>query len=400
MSGILLDDEGTEQLIVAAPVDEVFVGSNPAEVRRRRRWVRYVSLAVASIVVAGASGTAYATYRSERARSDLILPGVVVQGVVVGGLTREQAMAAVSAAMQPLLDRPITLQAGRQRWTIQARLLGLRADVASAVEEAVAYSESHSTIARLLDRVRRRTYERAIGVRFWLAEGAITPYVRDVARAMARTPTDAQLGLRGLQLVKVRSRPGAALQAAEAETMVAQALLEGSTRGGALRVRLPVRSIPAKLSERQLGRTIAVNLSENRLYLYDGLRVIRTYMVATAKPGFLTPPGEWTILDKKEFPTWYNPAPTTWGANEPLIVPPGPDNPMGTRAFYLDAPGLIRIHGTNDPPSIGHYASHGCIRLHIPDVEALYDLVPVGTRVLIYGEPPWGVPSSYGTSGA
>ena len=77
-----------------------------------------------------------------------------------------------------------------------------------------------------------------------------------------------------------------------------------------------------------------------------------------------------------------NPAPTGWGAGEPATIPPGPGNPLGTRALYLNAPG-IRIHGTYDTASVGTYASHGCIRMTISDSEDLYPRVPVGTTVLI-----------------
>jgi L,D-transpeptidase ErfK/SrfK len=77
-----------------------------------------------------------------------------------------------------------------------------------------------------------------------------------------------------------------------------------------------------------------------------------------------------------------NPARDTWGKDEPAMIPPGPDNPLGTRALDLSAPG-IRIHGTPDDASIGHYASHGCIRMHIPDSEDLFGRVQVGTTVII-----------------
>jgi lipoprotein-anchoring transpeptidase ErfK/SrfK len=70
------------------------------------------------------------------------------------------------------------------------------------------------------------------------------------------------------------------------------------------------------------------------------------------------------------------------------VVGPGPGNPMGPRAFYITAPGLIRIHGTSDPASIGRYASHGCIRMQNADVTILYPMVPVGTHVLVVGYRP------------
>jgi L,D-transpeptidase ErfK/SrfK len=111
--------------------------------------------------------------------------------------------------------------------------------------------------------------------------------------------------------------------------------------------------------------------------------VERTYGVATAKGGFVTPQGSWTVINKVMNPTWINPAPDTWGKDDPPMIPPGPGNPLGTRALYLNAPG-IRIHGTYASSSIGSYASHGCIRMRIPDSEALYPLVPVGTPVLVH----------------
>jgi lipoprotein-anchoring transpeptidase ErfK/SrfK len=110
--------------------------------------------------------------------------------------------------------------------------------------------------------------------------------------------------------------------------------------------------------------------------------VEKQYRVATAAPGYTTPVGMWRVIDKKENPTWYNPALDSWGADLPPVIAPGPSNPLGTRALYLNSPG-IRIHGTSNSASIGTYASHGCIRMLISDSEELYPLVPVGTRVII-----------------
>ena len=105
--------------------------------------------------------------------------------------------------------------------------------------------------------------------------------------------------------------------------------------------------------------------------------------MATGQLGiYPTPMGHWTIVNKRVNPTWYNPAKDTWGKDEPAFIPPGPDNPLGTRALDLDAPG-IRIHGTPSDSSIGHWASHGFIRMHIPDSEDLFGRVEIGTPVII-----------------
>jgi lipoprotein-anchoring transpeptidase ErfK/SrfK len=147
-------------------------------------------------------------------------------------------------------------------------------------------------------------------------------------------------------------------------------------------VQVPIRSVQPKVTAATLGKTIVVDLSENELYLYDGFKVEKKYPVATAAPGFTTPVGTWSVVNKVENPGWYNPAPDGWGAGEPLYIPPGYGNPLGTRALYLSAPG-IRIHGTYASYSIGTYASHGCIRMYISDSEELYPLVPVNTKVII-----------------
>jgi lipoprotein-anchoring transpeptidase ErfK/SrfK len=71
-------------------------------------------------------------------------------------------------------------------------------------------------------------------------------------------------------------------------------------------------------------------------------------------------------------------------------VPGGPTAPMGTRAIYIDAPGLIRVHGTPAPESVGRYASHGCIRMRNEEVEQLFEMIDVGQHVVIVGHRPAG----------
>jgi lipoprotein-anchoring transpeptidase ErfK/SrfK len=165
-------------------------------------------------------------------------------------------------------------------------------------------------------------------------------------------------------------------------------------------ITLPVKITKPKIADDELGKTVAVDLSENELHLYDGFHMVRTYPVATAQPGFSTPVGRWHVVDKVEYPTWVNPCPDggCWAAGEPATIGPGPSNPLGLRALYLDAPG-IRIHGTPDSSSVGTYASHGCIRMLEDDVIALYPMVPVHTPAVIYGAPPWGVPEDAGVPG-
>ena len=145
---------------------------------------------------------------------------------------------------------------------------------------------------------------------------------------------------------------------------------------------MPVKVVKPKVPDSKLGKTIVVDRTINQLVV-QRLRPRSSIRVATAAAGYVTPPGQWTIIAKAENPTWTNPAPDTWGADLPASIPPGPGNPLGTRALYLNAPG-IRIHGTEDVSSIGTHASHGCIRMFMSDVEEIYPLVPIGTRVIVF----------------
>jgi lipoprotein-anchoring transpeptidase ErfK/SrfK len=216
---------------------------------------------------------------------------------------------------------------------------------------------------------------------------------RRVERFVGRTskqvfvdPVNASIGIGDDgELTFNRSKPGTALNVGRAERLLIRALEEDLAI-----VRLPVRAVRPRQTVETMLPTIVVHVDTNTLDLYDGFRVTHTWDVATAKPGWVTPAGEWNLYQKRENPTWYNPALDSWGAGLPAVVPGGPGNPMGTRALYITAPGLIRIHGNGAPDTIGRYASHGCIRMYNSEVEQLYEMVPVGSKVIIIGERPAG----------
>ena len=124
--------------------------------------------------------------------------------------------------------------------------------------------------------------------------------------------------------------------------------------------------------------SIRIDLSERKLYLYSEGKLVKTYSVAVGRPSYPTPQGHWKIITKEVNPTW-NPPDSPWAAGA-VPIGPGPDDPLGTRWMGLSAPG-VGIHGTNEPWSIGSYASHGCIRMHVSAAEDLFDRVFVGTTV-------------------
>ena len=126
---------------------------------------------------------------------------------------------------------------------------------------------------------------------------------------------------------------------------------------------------------------IVITRASNTLRLYDGPALVRTFRVATGQAIYPTPAGLWHIVDKQRDPWWYPPTSSAW-AKGLKPVPPGPSNPLGTRWMGLDAAG-VGIHGTDAPASIGYSASHGCIRMQVPEAEWLFQRVQVGTPVVI-----------------
>jgi lipoprotein-anchoring transpeptidase ErfK/SrfK len=361
--------------------------------RRFPRAIIVVTV-VAGVLVLAAGGAAYSAYRYELARADTILPGVTIAGVDVGGLTRDQAVAAVRQASMVELQRPLTVSVGGETWSATPQELGRRAGAAAAVDRALAVSDSMGTLTRFWHRFRSEPVGRAIELDYRGAS-RVDAFLGRVARDVAVKPVNASLDYVGGDLGFVEAEPGRALDLIQAKRVVRAALGVDTVD----RVELKTLKVAPKVTADSLGATIVVRLNENRLYVYDGFEVTRTFSVATAKPGWTTPNGDWTIYRKAENPTWYNPALDSWGADLPAVIPGGPGNPMGTRALYITAPGLIRIHGTTDDSSIGRYASHGCIRMHNSEIEQLYEIVPVGTHVIVAGERPgtaqeWDTPAT------
>jgi lipoprotein-anchoring transpeptidase ErfK/SrfK len=343
--------------------------------RHRIRKGAKVSLIVVCLLVLSGGGATFAAYRYDRATMDRILPGVSIEGVDVSGMTRDEATAAVQQQSRARLSSPITITAGGKRWKVSPSDLGMRSLVSRAVDRAVAVSATLDTASRVWHRLRDDPVGVHIPLRVHASKATVASFVQRVSDAVTVQPTPASLGVENGQVVAHRSAPGRTLDPKDSLTRILSALRASSSS-----VALKTQKVAPKVTDKNLGTTIVIRRDVHLLYLYEGFRVVKTYPVATAAAGYETPPGSWTVVDKQENPTWTNPAPETWGAGLPASIPPGPGNPLGTRALYLNAPG-IRIHGTYDVASVGTNASHGCIRMFMADIEALYPLVPIGTPV-------------------
>ncbi|HSL12262.1 MAG TPA: L,D-transpeptidase family protein [Actinomycetota bacterium] len=342
---------------------------------------------VASLAVLVAGGAAFGAYRYEVSRTAQILPGVRIAGIDVGGMTRREAAQAVRAAVDEELAEPLVVTVGDHRSRVSPAELGRRAAVGDAVHQALSLNATLSTFDRFWHRVNDESVGVEIDVEYRTGGRAIEQLAAELADEVFEPWTNASIGITkdANDIVFHRSSAGRKLPVDEAAATIRSALEAGERR-----IEIETVKLAPKIATKELGRTIVVRVDRNVLELYDGFEVIGTWDVATAKPGWITPTGVWEIWDKRVNPTWYNPALDSWGASLPAVVPGGPTAPMGTRAIYIDAPGLIRVHGTPAPESIGTYASHGCIRMRNEEVEELFEMIDVGEHVVIVGHRPGG----------
>ena len=141
---------------------------------------------------------------------------------------------------------------------------------------------------------------------------------------------------------------------------------------------------------------LVLNIAEYRMYYYPKpatgeVAKVHTYPMSIGRMDWETPLGLPQIIAMARNPAWYPPQSVREehaadGDPLPSVVPPGPDNPLGTRALRLGLPGYL-IHGTNKPAGVGMRVSHGCIRMFPEDIEFLFDRIQVKTAVRIIDVP-------------
>lgn len=343
----------------------------------QRRTGRLAVLGVVTVLVlSGTAGAAFAAYRSDL-RTRVVLPAqTTVAGVDVSGLSRAEAIDVVRRSVQQRFDTKLTVTVEGRRYTTTRRALGAADDTEAAIDSAFAAAQSGSWYSRAWRRLIGAGEAPQVDVRIAQPDPArLEPVIDRMVRDAALAPVDATAAVIGGQVRITPATAGNRLSRKTATRAWAKVLKDGKPRT------LTPAAVAPKVTESAYRNVIHVRRGANRLALYRDGKLLRSFGVATGAPGFPTPLGRFTITLKRYRPTWVNPG-SDWGKDMPASIPPGPGNPLGTRALNLNAPG-IRIHGTYADSSIGTAASHGCIRMHMPDVEALYDLVDVGTTVFI-----------------
>jgi lipoprotein-anchoring transpeptidase ErfK/SrfK len=343
--------------------------------------MRQKSFILVAALLLALVGGAVAAYAYDSSRDDVIAQGVTVAGADVGGMHVAEAQRTIARELRAPLERPISVVHRGKRFSLSAQDAGVTADVVGMVDEALAKSREGNIISRVARDLTGGEEHAQVPARVTYDEQAIDGLVNRVGRSLNRKARDATVDFPSL--TKVKERKGVLVKAALLRQRLAQAL---TVPGVDRRVKAPVRITRPKVTQAQLADKYPVLLIADRnnfkLRLYKQLQLVKEYTVAVGALGFDTPAGLYHIQNKEVDPAWHVPNSAWAGDLAGTTVPGGvPDNPLKARWLGIfDGAG---IHGTDETYSLGSAASHGCIRMAIPDVIELYDQVPVGAPIYI-----------------
>jgi lipoprotein-anchoring transpeptidase ErfK/SrfK len=288
----------------------------------------------------------------------LIKPGVTIGGLLVGGFTKAEARTLVSQRF----TRPVTLEISPTRKVrVEAKKLGASLRLEKAVGLAM--------------RVRQPGFHVPLSVD--ISRPKLARYLAGLAHVTNREPVDASITLKNFHPVARASSPGRRLKQVVASRKISLALRQHLREP----IVLPYQELRPEVTDQAFKTAIVIERSSNRLLYFQNLKLARTFHVATGQAAYPTPIGDFEIVNMQRNPWWYPPQGSAWAEGE-QPVPPGPGNPLGTRWMGISSP-YVGIHGTPDAASVGYSASHGCIRMLIPQAEWLFNHVEVGTPVFI-----------------
>jgi lipoprotein-anchoring transpeptidase ErfK/SrfK len=304
------------------------------------------------------------------AQEPTIKPGVGSAGIDLSGLTVAQAAAKLDAELAPRLQGDLVLGAAGRPWTLKMADAGLKLDSVRTAKRAL-YAK---VVAQQPVQVPAALTHSRIAVR---------SFVEGVAKGVYEAPRDATVRITLRKLYSTHSRRGHALPVAATRTAV-DAALDDVAAPRVLHQKLVTvgPKVTAADARRIYGTVITIDRNHFTLRLFKNLKLAKSYGIAVGMAGLSTPAGQYSIQNKQVDPAWHVPNSAWAGSLAGQVIPGGaPNNPL--KARWLGIANGVGIHGTAEDWSIGSRASHGCIRMHVADVKALYPRVPVGTPVLI-----------------
>jgi hypothetical protein len=347
---------------------------------RSRQLIGVAAALAIMCVLAGA------VYAYDHGRRDRIAKGISVGGVDIGGMTRATAERKLEARLLGALHEPIVIHHGRKTWKLGPREARTSADIGAMIDAAVARSRDGNILSRTFRGLTGGEVNDDLKPTVTFSKSAVVRLLDKVRHSVDRDAIDAKLSFHPGGFAEVDGRDGLAVDASRLHREIDAAIISPTAKRTF--VAHTHHTVP-KVTTADLKKTydtlLIVDRSHFQLKLFKQLKPVKTYDIAVGMAGLETPAGVYHIQNKAVNPAWTMPN-SSWvaPADRGKVIPGGtPENPLKSRWLGIfDGAG---IHGI-DPSeygTIGHAASHGCVRMRIPDVEDLYPRVPVGSPIYI-----------------
>jgi hypothetical protein len=336
-----------------------------------------IAAGVAILVLFALGAFAY-----DSSQKDKIADGVTVGGVDVGGMDEAEAKQAVRRQLLGPLRRSLRVGYDGKSWELHDKSLKVHAEIDAAVENALAESRDGGLPTRLVRYVTGGDLEKQIGADVTYSQPAINRFVRRVAHAVDREAQDATVEPTADSLEVVAAKNGRKLRDKLLTRQLEAAVLNADADHTiAARTHFTEPDVTTKEVASAYPSYLTLDRETFTLRLWKDLKLAKTYTVAVGQEGLETPEGLYHIEEKQENPSWHVPDSAWAGDLAGQVIPPGPADPIKARwmAIFEGA----GIHGTEETESLGSAASHGCVRMSIPDVIELYPQVEVGTPIFI-----------------
>jgi lipoprotein-anchoring transpeptidase ErfK/SrfK len=324
-----------------------------------------------------------AVYAYDSSNDDQIAHGVKAGGVDIGGMSTSAARAKVRRQLEARLKRPLYAVYHDDRFKLTPEQARLKINADAMVDEALRKSREGNILSRTWRGVTGGKVHEDIPVRASYSKPAVAALVKHVSSSLDRAAQDASLSYDTGELRPVKAKKGREVKTDVLAEDLGSAL---SLPQGDRTVPVTVASTMPKVTTRDLakkyGTVVAVNRTTHQLTLLKRLHTVKSYPIAVGMQGLETPAGQYPVQDKQVDPWWHVPNSAWAGKLAGHVIPPGPADPL--KARWIGITGGAGIHGTIETASLGSNASHGCIRMAIPDVIDLYDRVPLGSTIFIH----------------
>jgi lipoprotein-anchoring transpeptidase ErfK/SrfK len=342
----------------------------------RKAQIAIVAVVALVLVIVGVG------YAYDSSQSDTIADGVTVGGVDVGGMSEAEAKRAVRRRLLGPLRHSLRVGYDGESWELPGKSLKVHASIDAAVEKALAESRDGGLPGRLVRYVTGGSVDKQVPADVSYSQQAVNRFVRHVAHEVDREARDASVEPSADSLRVVAAKNGRKLRDHLLTRQLEAAVLNASADHTiAAHTHYTTPEVTTKEVASAYPSYLTLDRATFTLRLWKHLKLAKTYTVAVGQEGLETPEGLYHIEEKQVNPSWHVPDSAWAGDLAGQVIPPGPEDPIKARwmAIFEGA----GIHGTEETESLGSAASHGCVRMSIPDVIELYPQVEVGTPIYI-----------------